>query len=78
MDTISRKKIRVLYYTSGIATMLAVSLVVAVPYFVSTYNNFKLLIDEIRETILTEKRRVLSNIVDRTINEIDAVRSLTR
>lgn len=78
MDTLARKKIRIFYYTSCIIAMAVVSLAVAIPYFVSARNNFKLLINEIENTIMSEKRRNIYNIVNMAIIEIDAVRHFTQ
>ena len=77
METIARRNIRIYYYTSGVLAMLVVSLVVVIPYFVDMQDNFNLLVEEIKNAIMSEKRRNLANIVDRTIKEIDTLRAIT-
>jgi len=78
MDTIVRKKIRFLYYTSALMVMAAVALAVSVPYFIDSRKNYDLLISEIENSIIFWHRTTLKQSVTRTISEIETIRSFTR
>ncbi len=77
MNKLAVRTIRLLYYAFGLLVMLAAALAVAVPYFTAERANFRLLVGEIEQTILAERRKNLANIVERTIREIAVVRAET-
>ena len=78
MNKLAVRTIRLLYYAFGLLVMLVAALAVAVPYFAAERANFRLMAGEIEQTILAERQKNLTNIVSRTIREIEVVRTETR
>ena len=78
MNKLAVRTIRLLYYAFGLLVMLAVAVAVAVPYFAAERANFRLMVGEIEQTILAERKKNLTNIVGRTIREIEVVRTEAR
>lgn len=77
MNKLAVRTIRLLYYAVGLLVMLAAAVAMAVPYFAAERANFRLLAGEIEQTILAERKKNLTNIVDRTIRELAVVRAET-
>ncbi len=78
MNKLAVRTIRLWYYAFGLLIMLAAAVAVAVPYFAAERANFRLMVGEIEQTILAERKKNLTNIVGRTIREIEVVRTETR
>ena len=77
MNRLAVRTIRLWYYAFGLLVMLAAGVAVAVPYFAAERASFRLLTGEIEQTILSERKKNLTNIVSRTIREIEVVRAET-
>lgn len=78
MNKLAVRTIRLLYYAFGLLVMLAVAVAVAVPYFAAERANFRLMAGEIEQTILAERKKNLINIVERTLRELEVVRTEMR
>jgi len=76
METIAKRTIRIGYYLFGFLVIIAVFLAVTVPYLISERKNYKLLTNEIENTIIEEKKKNLQTIVLRTIIELDVLRDM--
>lgn len=77
MKLIPRKKIRFYYYASGIVAMIFIVVSMSVPYFLNLKKDYKSKIEQLSQIIISEKKRNLRDVVNRTILEIEFIKSDT-
>jgi len=74
MNLISRQKIRIYYYVAGVAAMVFMSAFMSIPYFLNMKKQHQIKIEQLANSIVSEKKRHLADIINRTIVEIDLTR----
>lgn len=74
MSHIARPKIRIYYYIAGVVAMVFMAASMSVPYFLNMKKEQQTKIDQLAQSIISEKKRHLADIVNRTILEIDFMR----
>ena len=71
MKLIARKKIRFYYYVSGIVAMIFIVVSMSVPYFLNLKKDYKSKIEQLSQIIISEKKRNLRDVVNRTILKLN-------
>ena len=71
MKFIARKKIRFYYYVSGIVAMIFIVVSMSVPYFLNLKKDYKSKIEQLSQIIISEKKRNLRDVVNRTILKLN-------
>lgn len=74
MTLIARQKIRVYYYLAGIVAMIFMAASMSVPYFLNVKKDHQAKIEQLSQSIISEKKRHLSDMINRTILEIELTR----
>ena len=74
MEKLAKRKIRVFYYVTGFLALLALSVALSVPYFISVRKQFDMMVGESRARIFKEKKDTLAERVERVVAEIEAIR----
>ena len=74
MEKLAKRKIRIFYYATSFLAMLALSVALAVPYFISLRKQFDTMVVESRERIFDERKEALAVRVERVISEIEVIR----
>lgn len=74
MALIARQKIRVYYYVAGIISMVFMATSMSVPYFLNLKREHEAKIEQLSQSIISEKKRHLSDVINRTILEIEFIR----
>lgn len=74
MEKLAKRKIRVFYYVTGFLALLALSVALSVPYFISVRKQFDMMVGESRTRIFKEKKDTLAERVERVVAEIEAIR----
>lgn len=74
MALIARQKIRVYYYVAGIVSLVFMAASMSVPYFLNLKREHEAKIEQLSQGIISEKKRHLSDMVNRTILEIEFIR----
>lgn len=74
MEKLAKRKIRVFYYATGLLALLAISVALSVPYFISVRKQFDMMVAESKTRIFQEKKDSLAERVIRVVAEIEAIR----
>lgn len=74
MERLARRKIRIFYYATSFLAMLALSVALSVPYFISVRKQFDAMVAESKARIFGEKKDALAERVERVIAEIEVIR----
>lgn len=74
MERLARRKIRIFYYATSFVALLALSVALSVPYFISVRKQFDTMVAESKARIFGEKKDALAERVERIIAEIEVIR----
>jgi len=77
MKLIARQKIRFYYYLSGIVAIIFIAASMSVPYFLNLKKEYQSKIEQLSQSIISEKKRHLYDVVNRTILEIEFIKTDT-
>jgi diguanylate cyclase (GGDEF)-like protein len=75
MKLIARQKIRFYYYLTGIVAMIFIAASMSVPYFFNLKKEYQSKIEQLSQSIISEKKRHLSDVINKTILEIEFIRT---
>ncbi|KAF5036890.1 Diguanylate cyclase, GGDEF domain [anaerobic digester metagenome] len=75
MKLIARQKIRIYYYLTGIAVIIFIATSMSVPYFLNLKKDYQSKIEQLSQSIISEKKRHLHDVINRTILEIEFIRT---
>lgn len=73
MQDFRRRKIRILFYTFGILTIILLSALIGIPHFIQLKRGQNENIEQFSRSIMLEKRRMLSDIINGFFSEIDFI-----
>ena len=75
MKLIARQKIRIYYYITGIAVIIFIATSMSVPYFLNLKKDYQSKIEQLSQSIISEKKRHLHDVINRTILEIEFIKT---
>jgi hypothetical protein len=75
MKLIARQKIRIYYYFTGIAVIIFIATSMSVPYFLNLKKDYQSKVEQLSQSIISEKKRHLHDVINRTILEIEFIRA---
>ncbi len=75
MDKLAKRKIPIFYYVTGLLALILMSVALSIPYFLSVRDQFDKMVEDSRARILTEKKQILVERVERANAEISAMRA---
>ncbi|SFJ21004.1 diguanylate cyclase (GGDEF) domain-containing protein [Desulfomicrobium apsheronum] len=77
MKLIARQKIRFYYYLSGIVAIIFIAASMSAPYFLNLKKEYQSKTEQLSQSIISEKKRHLYDVVNRTILEIEFIKTDT-
>lgn len=77
MRIIARQTIRFYYYIAGIAVIVFIATSLSVPYFLNLKKEYQSKTEQLSQSIISEKKRHLYDIINRTILEIEFIKTDT-
>ena len=78
MQDFKRRKIRILFYTFGVLTIILLSVLIGVPHFIQLKRGQNENIEQFSKSIIQEKKRMLSDIINGFFSEIDFIKKDTQ
>ena len=77
MRIIARQTIRFYYYIAGIAVIVFIAASLSAPYFFNLKKEYQSKTEQLSQSIISEKKRHLNDIINRTILEIEFIKTDT-